>query len=277
MESLLDRKSVQGHLDICHIMYSTTVNMNGQGMSELSVVTASELLRSNRKVVEISLRGNCLGTHAASLFAQGLAVKNNMECLNKIDFSYNLIKLSNLKYAAKFFRGLAMIETIRELMLDSNEMRDDALWGVASFLASNPSIRVLSLRDQDFKRRKTLQNLFQNLKFNNKLILLDLRYNPSVLKDYIFQAESFQMVAKELEESNAGLRVLPFHEDPDEIIPASRRRLPDRKDLYPTIRNNFTYDDMHRQIRARVDRMDEKMKERGSLHVRYHKEGTLVV
>jgi hypothetical protein len=303
-------------------------------MGLLSVVALAELLRCNRRVTSISVRGNHLNTESAALFAEGyvkmifektkihkcqikftvklcllaskvlltlssllfffsssfllfffsyssqfssLVVKNGMECVTCLDLSYNLITLNNLQHAATFFRALALMDTLRILKLNSNEMRDDAMWGVASFLASNPSLKCLELCDQDFKRRKTLQNLFQNLRFNNKLVTLDLRYNPSVLNEYLFQAESYEMVAKELEVKNPGLRVLPFHEDPNEIVMQSRRRIPNRKDLYPTLKSMFSYDDMHRTERYRVERSEAKMREKGSMHVRYHKEGTLVV
>ena len=171
------------------------------------------------------------------------------------------------------------MNTIKTLVLNSNDMKDDALWGVASFLASNPSITALSLRDQDFKRRQTMQNLFQNLKFNNKLTTLDLRYNPAVLNEYIFTAESYHLVSQELEENNPGLKVLPFHEDPKEVTTAQRRRIPHRQDLYNDIPSNstFEYDDLHGGIKCRVERGQQKMMEAGSLHVRYSTKETFVL
>ena len=156
-------------------------------------------------------------------------------------------------------------------------MKDDALWGVASFLAANPSVRILTLQDQDFKRRKTMQNLFQNLRFNNKLVILDVRYNPAVISEYIFQAESFALIAKELEVNNPGLRCLPFHEDPDEVVEAPRRRLPHRPDLYPTMATRFTHDDLHRSNEKRIERGEKKMMVKGALHVRYNKHGDMLV
>ena len=250
-----------------HVLTCREVRVEGKGVGLLSAVCASELLRHNREVASISLRGNHLDTEAAALFATGLAAKEGMECLETLDLSYNLIRLNDLQWAARFFRAVASMPTLRHLRLDSNEMKDDALWGVASYVAVNPPLRSLSLRDQDFTRRKALGNLIQNLRFNNKLVSLDLRYNPAVLNEYIFSAESLGEVAHELEQTNPGLRVLPFHEDPAEVVRAPRRRLPGRPDLYPTLKT-FTHDDMHRQRQDRVSRFEERMANKGQLHVR---------
>ena len=287
LDALLDRKHEQGFLDINHIKYATDVNMNGQGIGLLSIATATQLLKANKNVVRIAVRGNHLSTEAAALFTQGMgsckapATSGMALSLRQLDFSYNLITLKNLKFSGSFFRGLYKLNTLHTLVLDSNDMKDDALWGVASFLASNPSIRTLSLRDQDFKRRATMENLYQNLKFNNKLTVLDLRYNPAVLNEYIFTAESYGLVSSELEENNPGLRVLPFHEDSACVALEQRRRIPHRKDLYPKVfretKSVFEYDDYFLQQDARVVRNEKKLKEKGGLHVRYSKKETFVV
>ena len=109
-----------------------------------------------------------------------------------------------------FLEAIEKLESLRTLVLDSNEMRDDALWVLCTFVASNSPLKNLSLRDQDFTRRKALQNLFVNLRFNTNLVTLDVRHNPAVLNEYIFSAESFDQVASELREKNAGLAVYPF-------------------------------------------------------------------
>jgi hypothetical protein len=265
--------------------------MNGKGYGKLSIVTATQLLKSNEHVMNISVRGNHLTTEAGSLFTQGMSsINNDNDSSNsssssssgmsnsfcKLDLSFNLINLKNLRYAGKFFRGLYKIDSLHTLILDSNEMTDDALWAVASFLASNPSIKTLSLRDQDFKRRATMENLFQNLRFNNKLSSLDLRYNPSLLSEYIFTYDSYDLISADLEENNPGLRVLPFHEDPTSITLEERRRIPHRKDLYPLVKNTFEYDDLHRQINERIKRNQIKLNEKGSYHIRYSKHETFV-
>ena len=62
-----------------------------------------------------------------------------------------LIFFSNI--VGNFFLGYynffwCSITSHSVLNLNSNEMKDDALWGVASFLAANPSVRILTLQDQ---------------------------------------------------------------------------------------------------------------------------------
>ncbi len=273
-ESKLDLSGTSGRLDVCHLLESCEVAAEGWGIGSLGAAAAAQILRENDSCSRVSLRGNHLDTEAAAQFVAGLAQKGGMKQLQHLDLSYNLIRLNNLVHAGKFFRALAKLKTLRSLKVDSNEQKDDALWGWASYLAVNPPLRALSIRDQDYTRRKALSNLLQNLRFNNRLVVLDLRYNPAVINEYVFQAESLNMVAKELEVTNPGLRCLPFHEDPAEVVRAPRRRLPGRPDLYPTLKV-FTHDMMHRQRRARVSRFKMLMESKGTLHVRSN--GPLIV
>lgn len=266
-ESELDLSGTFGRLDVCHLLESHSIVAEGWGIGSLGAAAAAQILRQNDTCSRVSLRGNHVDTEAAAQFVAGLAQKGGMKALQHLDLSSNLIRLNNLVFAGKFFRSLAKLKTLRSLKVDSNEQKDDALWGWASYLAVNPPLRALSIRDQDYTRRKALSNLLQNLRFNNRLVVLDLRYNPAVINEYVFQAESLNMVAKELEVTNPGLRCLPFHEDPAEVVRAPRRRIPGRPDLYPTLKV-FTHDMMHRQRRARVGRFETLMKQKGRLHVR---------
>ena len=107
LDSLLDRKQQAGYLDVNHIKYNTHVAMNGKGLSLLSIVTASELLKYNAHIISVAIRGNHLTTEAASLFTQGMAARSSFSSLasttgmaptlRHMDFSYNLINLKNLQ------------------------------------------------------------------------------------------------------------------------------------------------------------------------------------
>lgn len=61
------------------------------------------------------------------------------------DFFSNIVGNFFLGYYNFFW---CSITSHSVLNLNSNEMKDDALWGVASFLAANPSVRILTLQDQ---------------------------------------------------------------------------------------------------------------------------------
>lgn len=267
LESLLDLSQMDGKIDVCHTLEEECVVLEGMGIGSLGATAVAQMLRQNVVCSSVSMRGNHLDTEAAAHFAAGLSQSGGMEYLKYLDLSYNLIRLDNLKHAGKFFRALAKLKKLRSLRMDSNEQKDDALWGWASYLAVNPPLRALSIRDQDFTRRKALSNLLQNLRFNNNLVLLDIRYNPRVINEYVFSAESLNEVAREIEVTNPGLSCMPFHEDPSEVIRAPRRRLPGRPDLYPTLKL-FTHDMMHRQRQARVNRFEVLMKRKGRLHIR---------
>ena len=84
--------------------------MNGKGYGKLSIVTATQLLKANEHVMNISVRGNHLTTEAGSLFTQGMSsINNDNDSSNssssssssgmsnsfcKLDLSFNLINLN---------------------------------------------------------------------------------------------------------------------------------------------------------------------------------------
>jgi Ran GTPase-activating protein (RanGAP) involved in mRNA processing and transport len=138
--------------------------------------------------------------------------------------------------------------TLTALDLSSNNMRDEGLWEIASFLASDPHLKILELRSNAFAKRSVLANIIDNISWNKHLMMIDLRENPELLNDCILSTDSYAEISKQFQKNLPGIKCLPFDHDPQDPE--------DREELY-------TNDGMHREYHRKVEKIHHLLELRG--------------
>ena len=137
------------------------MNLEGVSIGNLGSCLAGNLVSLNQSANSLSLARNGLTDFGAKLVLDAL-VKNDSK-IESLSLAHNRVQIMDIYHAAPLLEGVKKMYTLTALDLSSNNMRDEGLWEIASFLASDPHLKILELRSNAFAKRSVLANIIDNI------------------------------------------------------------------------------------------------------------------